>query len=51
MFSIPLPFSDSTVLVSLPGSDLPGWQRAGLLVLIALSCMLPIGLVMWCSML
>src|SRR5205823_6119998 len=47
MFSIRLPFSDTAVLLSVPGSDQPGWQRLGLLLLLALLCLVPVVLVIW----
>jgi hypothetical protein len=47
MYSIRLPFTDTAVLFSLPGSDLPGWQRAGLLLLVLLLCLVPLALVVW----
>jgi hypothetical protein len=47
MFSIPLPHGDNSLLLSLPGTDLPGWQRIGLLVLVAILCLVPFVLIGW----
>jgi hypothetical protein len=47
MYSIRLPFTDTTLLLSLPGGDLPGPARFGVLCLVLLACLVPIALVIW----
>jgi hypothetical protein len=47
MYSIRLPFTDTALLLSLPGGDLPELARVGLLLVLLLACLVPIALVIW----